>query len=318
MKLVVIIPAFNEEKTIKDVIQKIPRNIEGVSETEIIVIDDGSKDNTAKYAAEAGAIVFSNHCNEGVGFSFSRGLNEALKRGADIIVNIDADGQFNPLDIPKLAAPILNLQAEFVTATRFKDKNLTPEMPRIKIWGNKIMARIINFVTGSSFTDVSCGFRAFSREAALRLNLFGKFTYTQETFINLSSKEMRILEIPLKVRGEREFGKSKVAGNLWVYGYKTLIIIMRAFRDYQPLKFFGSAGIFLGLIGFVSGLFVFIHWFLTGATFPYRSLVVFSALFLIFGLLFFVTGLLADMLSRTRKIQEEILYLEKRKLYDKK
>lgn len=318
MKLVVIIPAFNEEKTIKGVIEKIPRNIEGISNVEIVVIDDGSQDETAKHAAEAGAYVFSNGTNQGVGFSFSRGLREALQREADIIVNIDADGQFNPFDIPILIRPILENKADFVTASRFKDKSLIPEMPAVKIWGNKMFAKMINFITGGNFTDVSCGFRAFSLEAALRLNLFGKFTYTQETFINLYNKDMRICEVPLKIRGEREFGKSKVAKNLWVYGYKSFIIIMRAFRDYQPMKFFGGFGTLFGFIGFVSGIFIFIHWFITGTTFPYRSLVVLSFSFLILGLLFIATGLLADMLSRNRKVQEEILYFEKKRAYRKK
>lgn len=184
-----------------------------------------------------------------------------------------------------------------------------------------MVARIINFITGGDFTDVSCGFRAFSREAALRLNLFGKFTYTQETFINLHNKDMRICEVPLKIRGEREFGKSKIASGFFypiVYGYKSLLIILTAFRDYQPMRFFGSFGVIFGLIGFISGIFVFIHWLITGMTFPYRSLVILSVAFLILGLLFFVTGLLADMLSRNRKIQEEILYLEKKRSYRKK
>jgi len=272
MKLVVIIPAYNEEPTITQVIQGIPREIPGVKEIQVVVVDDGSTDRTAQLAEEAGAIVVKHPQNLGVGKAFSTGIKTALELGADLIVNIDGDGQFNPRDIPRLIEPILKNQADFVTASRFADKSLIPKMPWIKKYGNYLVRAIINFLTGKKFTDVSCGFRAYSRETALKLNLFGSFTYTQETFLNLVEKEVRIKEIPLEVQGERRFGKSKVAHSVLRYGLKAGGIILLALRDIKPLRFFGWMGLGTSLLG-VGGIgVVFVHWLFTHRTSPYQSL----------------------------------------------
>ena len=166
-----------------------------------------------------------------------------MRRGADIIVNIDGDMQFNPADIAKLVQPLLKDEADFVTCSRFADPSLMPTMPGVKYWGNKVVTRIINWVCGgTNFSDVSCGFRAFNREAAYRMTLFGRFTYTQECFIDLFGKGLRISEVPLKVRGVREHGKSRIASSIWKYATNSLPIILRAMRDIQPLKFFGGIG----------------------------------------------------------------------------
>lgn len=309
MKLVVIIPAYNEEKTIADVIRHIPHPV--------IVIDDGSVDATAHLAREAGATVISHSQNLGVGAAFHTGIIAALESGADIIVNIDADGQFNPADIPALIQPILAGRADFVTATRFAKPELIPKMPAVKIWGNKVMVRIINFITGKEFTDVSCGFRAYSREAALRLTLFGRFTYTQETFIDLAYKNIAMAEIPLKIRGEREFGESRVASNLWRYGAKAASIIFRAARDYKPFYFFGVPGLIVFTLGIVTGLFLLTHYLRTGQTAPFRSLVIVSGMLLIIGFLILVMSMLADMLHRNRILIEQQLYLTRKAAYNK-
>src|SRR4051794_19298455 len=264
MKLVVTIPALNEEATIAQVIAGVPREIPGVREVEVIVMNDGSTDRTADRASEAGALVVNLHNRPGLGKVFGTGLERAMRRGADIIVNIDGDGQFDPSDIAKLVHPILEGEADFVTCSRFANPDFRPSMPRIKYWGNRMVTNIINWVCGgTSFTDVSCGFRAFNREAAYRLTLFGRFTYTQECFIDLFSKGMRIVEVPLQVRGVREHGKSRVASNLWKYGTSSLPIILRAMRDIQPLKFFGGISAILGLLGAISGGFVSV-WYLIG------------------------------------------------------
>jgi len=318
MKLVVIIPAYNEEKTIGEAIKLIPRNIEGISEVEVVVVDDGSKDKTAQLAAEKGAVVISHYNNKGVGSAFSTGIQEALKRRADIIVNMDADLQFNPEDIPALVRPILKKQAGFVTCSRFKDKSLIPKMPRIKIVGNRIVARIINFITKQHFTDVSCGFRAFSHDTALRLNLFGDFTYTQETFVDLVQKKVIIAEVPLKVRGVRQFGQSKVANNIIAYGIRSLIIMIRAMRDFKPLKFFGGIGLFVFILGILSELFVFVHWLFTGRTVPYQSLIVIGGVLAILGFLLIILALIADMMGRIKRIDEENLYFNKKNIFNNK
>lgn len=317
MKLVVIIPALNEEKTVATVISAIPKNIPGISQIATIVVDDGSTDRTAELARQAGAAVVRHVTNQGVGAAFHSGIEAALASGADIIVNIDADGQFNPADIPKLIEPILAGRAEFVTATRFAKPELMPVMPALKLWGNQQMVRIINFLTGKNFTDVACGFRAYSREAALRLTLFGRFTYTQESLIDLAFKNIPMTEVPLKVRGEREFGKSRVASNLWKYAVKSATIIFRAARDYQPFTFFGIPGLVIFALGVVGGLFLLVHYLQTGQTAPFRSLVIVSGILLILGFIMLALSLLADMIHRNRVLIEQQLYLQRKSTYKK-
>ena len=328
MKLVVTIPAQNEEKTIAQVINGVPRNIRGIDETEVIVMNDGSTDRTADLADRAGAIVINLVNRPGLGYVFRAGLERAMRRGADIIVNIDADMQFNPADIRRLVEPLLADKADFVTCSRFAESRFHPEMPRVKFWGNRIVTRIINWVCGgTNFTDVSCGFRAFNREAAYRLTLFGRFTYTQETFIDLFSKGLRIIEVPLKVRGVREHGRSRVASSIWRYATNSLPIILRAMRDIQPLKFFGGISAILGILGVLCGGFVSV-WYLIGdyeriggakvlvhKTSPFTSLITVSGVFFTLSFLMFALALLADMLGRHRRISEELLYLARRRIY---
>jgi len=328
MKLIVTVPAQNEEKTIAQVIAGVPRNIPGITETEVIVMDDGSDDRTAEIAERAGAIVLTLTGRPGLGQVFRAGLERAMRRGADIIVNIDGDMQFNPADIRRLVVPLLEDRADFVTCTRFKDPALRPKMPAVKYWGNRIVTRIINSVCGGTcFTDVSCGFRAFNREAAYRMTLFGRFTYTQECFIDLFSKGLRIAEVPLRVRGVREHGKSRVASSIFKYATNSLPIILRAMRDIQPLKFFGGISAILGLLGIVLAGFVSV-WYAIGdyekingvrvlvhKTSPFTSLITVSGVLVTLSFLLFAVALLADMMGRHRKISEELLYLARRRIY---
>jgi glycosyltransferase involved in cell wall biosynthesis len=316
MKLVVTIPAQNEQATIGNVIAGIPRKIAGIHEVEIIVVNDGSTDATADAAAQAGALVVTLHNRPGLGKVFKTGLERAMRRGADIIVNIDGDGQFNPTDIEALIRPVLSDEADFVTCSRFADPKLRPEMPLVKFIGNRVVTHIINWVCGGTkFTDVSCGFRAFNREAAYRLTLFGKFTYTQETFIDLFSKGMRITEVPLHVRGVREYGESRVASNVLRYATSSLPIILRAMRDIQPLKFFGGIAMIFFLFGILTGGFVTGYYIVEHRTTPYTSLIVISGVLITLSFLLGVLALLADMLGRHRMISEELLYLARRKIY---
>lgn len=318
MKLVIIIPAHNEENTVGDIISNVPHQIEGINQIEVVVINDASSDKTKSVAESAGASVISHVRNLGVGAAFHTGINAALKKKADIIVNIDADGQFNPEDIPVLIKPILKGEASFVTASRFKDPALTPKMPKIKIWGNKRMSQLISFLTGQKFYDVSCGFRAYSKDTALRLSLFGKFTYTQETFLDLANKDVPIKEIPIVVKEERLYGKSSISSNLWKYAAKTSKIIFRSFRDYKPLRFFGLLSLPIFFIGTSLGTFLFIHYLMTGRFSPHKW-AGFSGLGLILiGIFLLFLGIVADMLDRIRSNQEEILYYERKREYEKK
>jgi glycosyltransferase involved in cell wall biosynthesis len=312
--LVVIIPCFNEEKTIGKVISSIPKTIPGIDTIDILVIDDGSTDNSVSEARKYGANVVAHTQNMGVGAAFQTGIAKALAMGADVVVNMDGDGQFDANDIPKLLEPILDGIADFVTASRFKDTRLVPAMPWIKKWGNRRMSGLISMLAGQKFYDVSCGFRAYSNETLLHLNLLGKFTYTQETFLDLAFKGLKIVEVPLKVRGEREHGKSKVASNVLKYAFSSAKIIFRTLRDYKPMRFFGTIAALLFSASVCLGAFFFLHYIQTGKFTGHLWAGFSSGFLLLFSFLFLVTGLLADMFDRIRITQERILYLEKKRI----
>ena len=186
-------------------------------------------------------------------------------------------------------------------------------MSAIKFHGNRFMSRLISRLCGARYYDVSCGFRAYTRDTLLRLNLFGAFTYTQEMFLDLSFKGVKILEVPVKIRGTREFGKSRVAGNLWRYGLYTAKIIFRSYRDYRPLKFFGTISAALFVIGLLLFGFFIGHYFIAGRFSPHIWAGMTAGTLGVFALLFFVAGILADMLARIRINQERMLYLLKKR-----
>ena len=307
-KLIVMIPCYNEEKTLPLVIKSIPKEIPGISMVETLVIDDGSTDKSAKIAKRLKATVVSHHHNEGLGIAFQTGIKTALKMGADLIVNIDADMQFNPRDIPKLVRPIQNGEADMVTASRFKDPNLIPKnMPRLKKWGNHWFTNLMNILTRRKFTDTQCGYRAYSKEAALRMTLFGKFTYTQEVFLDLINKGIRIVEIPSRVK-YRKGREAKISRSLSLYALRALLIILRTFRDYKPLVFFGLPGVIMFGIGNIFLIISAGYWILEHQTTPVRMALFTGAFLSVFGLLLIVLALVADMLKRIRRNQEELLY----------
>ena len=247
--------------------------------------------------------------------AFKTGIEQSLEMGADCIVTIDADGQFNASDIPGLLQPILDGRADMVTCSRFKDAKLAPRMPGIKKFGNGVFTSIVNLITGKKFTDTQCGFRAYSKEAALRLNTFGRHTYTQEVFLNLAANNISIEEVACAVRGEREHGKSKVVGNIAIYSIKALNGIVSSVRDYAPLKFFGIIGITIFALGFFVGLIPLVHWYNTGMTSPYTSLISVAGALGVIGFLLAILAEVADMQGRQRKVQEEILYRLKKEQY---
>jgi len=309
-KIVVVMPAYNEEASIGEVLSGIPSYVD-----EVVVVDDGSRDRTAAIAIGAGATVISHRKNKGLGMALQSGIGKALESGADIMVNIDADGQFDPRDMTQLIAPIAEGRFDFVTASRFKDKTLQPDIPRIKLWGNRFVSRLVSWIIGQRFSDVSCGYRAYSRDILLKLNLFGYFTYTQETFIDLAFKNAVIGEIPLKIRGTRQHGKSKMASNLFRYGYNSFKIMFRAFRDYRPLRLFLLASVCVLSLGVASGAFLLVHYLSTGYFSPHKWAGFVSGFFLILSLLFFIVGIILDMFVRMRKNQEEMLYLLRKSHY---
>ncbi len=313
-RLLVMMPALNEEASIGAVLARVPRNIPGISSVEILVVDDGSTDRTVEISRAAGASVISHGHNLGVGTALQTGLGEAVRRGVDILVNIDSDGQFAPEDIAKIVVPVAEGRADFVTASRFLDPALVPEMPWVKKLGNWGMARIISGLINQRFEDVSCGFRAYGREALLNLVLLGRFTYTQESFLVMSQKGLRMVEMPMKVRGVREHGKSRVASNLFRYAYRTLGIIFSFIRDYSPGVLFNNAAALFLVASFGLGGFFLWHRFTAGQFSPhiwagFTSAFLFGMATLVFGL-----GQVALMVARLRSVQERQLYLVRRYL----
>lgn len=313
-RLIVMMPALNEAATIASVIARVPRDLPGIAEVELVVVDDGSTDDTATIAQRAGATVIQHGRNLGVGAALQSGLAHALRRHADLAVNMDSDGQFDPEDIRKLILPVLEGRADMVTASRFIDPNLHPEMPWVKKLGNRGMATIVSRICRQQFHDVSCGFRAYSHETLLRLVLTGRFTYTQESFLVLSLGGLAILEVPIAVRGVREHGRSRVASNLFRYGYNTLSIILAAVRNYRPASLFNPASLALALLSLGFATFFFWHRIVEGKFWPH-TWAGFVAAFL-FGLavLVFTMGQVAMMVARLRFVQDEQLYLLRRYL----
>ena len=305
MKIIVTIPAYNEEKTIGKVITEIPREIEGIDQIEVLVINDGSTDNTVKEARKAGADkIVSHKKNLGLGISFRDGIEEALKMGADIIVNIDADFQYNAEEIPRLIEPILNGKADMVLGDR--QINTLDHMPRGKKTGNKVATWVTRRVTGLPVRDAQTGFRAFSKEAALRMNLTGNYTYVQETLIQAANKNLTVKEIPIEFR--RREGESRLISSLFGYAKSAGNTIIRSYRDYQPFRVFTAIGVVIIVIGLIVGFRVLIHYFTTGLVTPYLPSAVLATVLLIVGLQVIVFGLLADMLKTQRMLDEEILY----------
>ncbi len=313
MKLIIYMPALNEEEGIADVIKHLPKDLNGVDEVEILVVDDGSKDNTVQIAKEQGASVVSHSVNRGVGRAFQSAVQYALENNADILVSIDADRQFNSDQIPHMIKPLLRGKADMVTGNRFEN-GMPEDMPKTKYWGNKQMSRLISLISGQKFKDVSCGFRAYNREALMRLNLFGDFTYTQETILDMVYKGLTVIEFPVDVK-YFENRKSRVAGKIVSYAFKTLKIIVRTLRDYKPMLFFGGMGFVSMGIGLVFEIFMFGHYFVSGKFTPYKAFGFIGLGFLVFGLLLVIVGLLADMFNRVRKNQERIMYELKRERY---
>lgn len=312
MKLVVQMPALNEEATIGQVLRDIPAHIPGITEIVKLVVNDGSTDRTAEIARAEGAIVVSHERPRGVGAAFKSGIMKSESLDADIVVTIDSDGQFDPKDIPTVIQPIVDGEADFTTASRFLDPELVPEMPTSKIWGNAFVARWVSGLIGKTFKDVSCGFRAYGRDAYLRLVLMGEFTYTHETFLCLAFARARMREVPIRVQGVRSHGESRVANNLWKYGWRTANIIWRAYRDYKPLRFFGFCAGAMVLLGLCFALFLLWWKIQSGGFFPHKWAGFAAAFSMFVGLTLFIVGVLAEMLDRIRFINEEALYRVRR------
>ena len=246
MKLVVLIPAYNEESGIERTVLNIPRKIMGIKKVEILVVNDGSTDNTIDMAMNGGADrVVSHKRNSGVGAAFMTGVRNAIQMNADIVVAVDAYSQFDSRQIPELIIPILNHQADVVIGSRFQGKK-PANIPRIKYFGNNVFSKLVSWVVGQKFTDTQTGFRAYSKEALLNISVVNDFTYTQEALIDLKFKKMRIVEVPVSVTYDDK-RKSRVVKSIFGYTSRALSIIIRTLIYHRPVFSFGVLGaIFIG------------------------------------------------------------------------
>lgn len=316
MRLIVNIPAYNEEKTIKEVIRKIPREIEGFDEVLVQVIDDGSYDGTVKASKEAGVDIIVSHVrNQGIGITFRTAIESALENKADVFVNIDADGQFPPSDIPKFTELILAGKADMVVASRFGIK--TPKnMPWIKSFLNRLAAKTIGKFLRYEIDDLTCGFRALNREAMLRLNLAYRFTYTQETIIDAISKNLIVKWIPVEVTYFND-RQSKVVRNIWRFVYQSFVIIIRTVRDARPMVFFGVPGIVLVTTALSIGIAFLIYYSSHFKVSPFRTWLMLGGVLLLLGVQLLIFALIADMIRSNRKLIEDQMYFLKKEKYKK-
>ncbi len=307
MKLLIALPCFNEAEKIGEVLASIPQAYDGIDFVRLLVVDDGSADETASIAFSAGATVIRHKQNRGLGQAFRSAVDFAIDHGYDVMVNMDGDGQFDPADIARLVEPIVRQEADFVTASRFLAGEAIAHMPPIKRWGNHRMNALISRLCGQDFSDVSCGFRAYSRETLLKINFYGRFTYTQESFISFHFHGLTVKEVPIAVRYFPE-RKSRVAGSLWNYLKKTSGIILGLMRDYYPMKFFGMlGGLFLfPAVGF--GLVFFIHYLSVGYFSGYLFAGLISAFCLLIAILMFSFGVAMESMVRINRNENRILY----------
>ncbi|HUW81886.1 MAG TPA: glycosyltransferase family 2 protein [Phycisphaerae bacterium] len=316
LKLLVVVPALNEASTVGHVVSKVPRDIPGIAQVAVVVVDDGSTDGTGSAACQAGARVIRHDRPQGVGVVFHRALELVVDEAADILVFIDGDGQFNAGDIRKVIRPIVEGQADCVTASRYHPESPPHRQALGRRVGNLIMSRLVSALIRRRIYDAACGFRAYSATAALKLNLTGRFTYTQETLLDIAFMGGRIVEVPIRVRGTRKHGKSRVAHSLLGYGWRALMIILRAYRDYKPLRFFGSLALVQFAVASCLGGFFLLHFLKTGRFSPHLWAGLTAGFLFIMGALTSLTGVLADMLDRVRLNQEQLLFHERLRRYE--
>ena len=298
MKLIVLIPAYNEESNIEKAILNIPRKIMGIEEVKVLVVNDGSTDKTIDFAMNGGANkIVSHKRNCGVGAAFMTGIRNAISMNADIVVTVDADSQFDSKQIPDLIVPILNHQADVVIGSRFE--NIKPKnIPKIKFVGNKIFSKLVSWLLGQKFTDTQSGLRAYSKEALFSISVVNDFTYTQEVLIDLKFKGLQIIEIPVSVIYDDK-RKSRVVKNIFSYTTRALSIITRTLFYHKPIFSFGLIGAVLCAGGIISKLLTISN-----------VLVINSSLstgFIILGVVSVMMGLFASVVFKRQDFAEKDL-----------
>lgn len=301
-KLIIQIPAYNEEKTLPLTLADIPKQIEGVDEVEVLVIDDGSTDKTAQVAKECGAAhVLSLERNVGLAKAFMAGIRHCDVLGADIIVNTDADNQYNASYIKDLIQPILEKRADIVIGARPISK--IKHFSGTKKFLQKLGSMVVRMFSFTDVQDAPSGFRALSRAAANNINIYDNFTYTLEMIIQSKVKGLKIVSVPIEVN--KELRKSRLFKNHFQYTLRSMITIIRMFIVYRPFRFFAIIGGIIGSIGVVLGLRFLLYYYIGYGAGHVQSLIL-SAIMLIIGFQTLLLAVIADLLAINRRILEDL------------
>lgn len=312
MKLIIQIPCYNEAETLEVALNDLPKQIDGIDEIEYLIINDGSKDNTVEVAKNWGVhYVVNFKCNKGLAKGFMAGLDACLRQGADIIVNTDADNQYCGADIEKLVRPILDGKADIVIGERPIDDTehfspLKKKLQHIGSWTVRVASK-------TDVPDAPSGFRAYSRQAALKMNVVNEYTYTLETIVQAGRNKMAITSVP--IRTNPELRKSRLFNSMFGYIKKSMLTIIRAFMMYKPLRFFTIIGSVIFLIGLILGIRFLVFVFMGESGGHIQSLILASTLLLL-GFQTFISGLQADLIASNRKLLEDIQERVRRLDYD--
>ena len=312
MKLIIQIPCYNEESTLEIALNALPKQIEGIDEIEYLIINDGSSDNTVEVARAWGVHHIVNfRRNKGLARGFSAGIDEALRQGADIIVNTDADNQYCGDDIAKLVQPILDGTADIVIGERPIDSiaHFSPIKKKLQHLGSWF----VRVASNTDIPDAPSGFRAVSRDAAMRLHVINEYTYTLEMIIQAGREKIAITSVP--VRTNEELRPSRLFHSMASYIKRSGLTIIRAFMMYKPLKFFGILGSIPFLAGVILGIRFLFFLYMNGGTGHVQSLIL-AAICLLTGVMTYVVGLHADLIAANRKILEDVKYHIKKLEYD--
>jgi len=302
MKLIIQIPCLNEAGTLAIAIGALPRSVPGFDAVEWLIIDDGSTDNTAELARQLGVDhVIRLPVNRGLATAFMTGLDACLRLGADVIVNTDADNQYEAQDIPLLTAPIIERKADMVIGARPIDETehfswIKKKLQRLGSWAVRVASK-------TDIADAPSGFRAISRTAAMQLNVFNAYTYTLETIIQAGRSNLRVVSVP--IRTNPDLRPSRLVKSIRSYVQRSLVTILRVFAIYRPFFLFVWPGIVLGLAGFIAGA-RYLYFVLIGEGGGHVQSVVLAALCLILGTLMVMMGFLAELIATNRKLLERI------------